>query len=378
MLGRFHAKIHFAHTTFAWQSEARGKAHVHVIIIGFGAFDTTTKNLFEYETLKGNGHAVPAANINAYLADAPDVVITGRTKPLNGAPEISYGSMMIDKDRKDGDAAGLILTSEHRATLLADCPKLAPYIRKLYGGEEFLNGTVRWCLWLADAPPGLLRESALLRTRIEKVRKFREGSDREQTRKLALTPTLFGEIRQPSTAYLLIPKVSSETRRYIPIGFVEPEIIASGSALIIPGANSYHFGVLSSSMHNSWMRYVAGRLESRYQYSNAIVYNNFPWPEPTAAQRARVEEKARAVLATREPFLPPHGTSTLADLYDPLTMPAALTRAHAELDRAVERCYRPEPFASDRQRVEHLFALYEKLTAPLLPATASARRKKPR
>ncbi len=302
----------------------------------------------------------------------------------------------------------MILTREHRDALLAECPALSPYVRILFGGDEFLNGIERWCLWLVDAPPQLLRQSALLRARIDTVRRFREASGREQTRKLAATPALFGEVRQPTTPYILIPKVSSELRPYIPIGFVQPEIIASGSALIVPGATRYDFGILTSAMHNAWMRCVAGRLESRFQYSNNIVYNNFPWPNPTPAQRERVEEKAHAVLAARAEYLAdgarPSGrftvttsaasdskttpsdsgtlkraearapkTATLADLYDPNTMPRDLLRAHTDLDRAVEKCYRAEPFHSDRERVEHLFRLYEQVTAPLLPATPRAR-----
>ena len=366
---RWPLKIHFAHRSFPWQSEARGAAHVHVVIIGFGSFDQPRKRIYDYDQGEEQVTVTEVANINPYLIAASDVTVRTRTEPINGAPPISYGSMMIDKDRSAGHESGLILTREHRDALLAECPALRPFMRILYGGDEFLNGIERWCLWLVDAPPQLLRQSTLLRERIETVRRFREASGREQTRKLAATPALFGEIRQPTTAYILIPKVSSELRQYIPIGFVQPEIIASGSALIVPGATRYHFGILTSGMHNAWMRCVAGRLESRFQYSNNIVYNNFPWPDPTYEQRARVEEKARAVLAAREPHLPPRGFATLADLYDPNTMPRDLLSAHTELDRAVERCYRSEPFHSDRERVEHLFRRYEQLTAPLLPVT---------
>ncbi len=369
----WHLKIAFAHRTFAWMSEARGKAHVHVVIIGFGAFDVTNKHLYDYDPSDGTVTRTEVANINPYLVAAGDITVRTRTAPINGAPPISYGSMMIDKDRKSGEESGLILTREHKDALLTDCPALAPFVRLLYGGEEFLNGTKRWCLWLVDAPPHLIRQSELLQKRIETVRLFRLSSNREQTRELALVPGLFGEIRQPSTRYLLIPKVSSMRRPYIPVGFVEPEIIASGSTLIAPNASDYDFAIISSAMHNAWMRTVAGRMKSDFQYSNNIVYNNFPWPNPTPEQRARVEEKARAVLAAREPHLPPRGMDTLAGLYDPLAMPAALVKAHADLDKAVEKCYRPEPFHSDRERVEHLFRLYEQLTAPLLPATPKTR-----
>ncbi len=371
---RFHVKIHFAHTTFAWESEARGKAHVHVVIIGFGAFDVANKLIFEYDTPKGEPHAVSARNISPYLTDGSDVVLASRRQPINGAPEISYGSMMIDKDRKAGEEAGLLLTPRQRKQLLAECPDLQPFIRRIYGGDEFLNDTERYCLWLVDAPTELITRSPALKARIDGVRDFRRNSGREQTRELAMTPALFGEIRQPTTRYLLFPKVSSESRPYLPIGFVSPEIIASGSALIVPGATLYHFGILSSAMHNAWLRRVAGRMKSDYQYSNGIVYNNFPWPEKVPAEkRSVVEDKAKAVLDARKQF--PH--ATLADLYNPLNMKPVILKAHATLDRAVEKCYRSEPFHSDRERVEFLFALYEKLTAPLLPMTKSRRRKTP-
>jgi len=246
-------------------------------------------------------------------------------------------------------------------------------MRPFVGSEEFLNGTKRWCLWLADAPPELIRRSKLVQARIEAVRHARLSSGRPETVKLAATPSLFGEIRQPKTEYLLVPKVSSEGRPYMPLGFLRPAVIANGSSLIIPNAGFYEFGALSSVMHMAWMRYTGGRMKSDYQYSSEIVYNNFPWPNVTDKQRQRVAEKAMAVLAARRTHLPPRGTATLADLYDPLAMPPGLSKAHAELDRAVEQCYRTGPFRSDRERVEFLFSLYEKLTAPVLPATPKPR-----
>jgi hypothetical protein len=374
LFGRSGLVIHFAHRTFAWESEAKGKAHVHVVIIGFAEWNPGRRTLFEYEDPKGEPHAYPARNINGYLADAPSVAVLSRTRPISPVPEICYGSMMIDKDRGDGNDAGLILNPENRRELLSECPRLKPYIRRLYGGDEFLNGTERWCLWLVGAPASLFRESRLLRERIEKVRRFRLGSGRPMTRKRASTPTLFGEIRQPTTPYLLIPKVSSETRRYIPIGFVQPDIIASGSTLIVPGATVYHFGVLSSLMHNAWVRHVGGRLESRLQYSNKLVYNTFPWPEsPSEKRRAGVEAASRKVVSARDTLLV--DGVTLSDLYDPLAMPPVLVKAHETLDRAVDRCYRTQPFSSDRQRVEFLFELYAKLTKPLIPSTKAKRRK---
>ena len=375
VFSRYNLNIHFAHRTFPWVSEARGKAHVHVVIIGFAACETSHKSIYDYEGEKVSVSA--AKNINAYLADARNVVLSKRTEQISGGPEISYGSMANDRRKIDKGLGNLILDAEARATLLKESAELKPYIRPFMGSEEFLNGTQRWCLWLVDASPEVIRSSKSLLARIEAVRTARKESSRAETKELAKTPTLFGEIRQPSKEYLLVPKVSSETRPYMPVGFVKPNVIANGSALIVPNATLFHLGVFSSGMHMAWMRYTCGRMKSDYQYSSRIVYNNFPWPETaTDKQHVAVEEKAKAVLAARKPHLPPHGMSTLATLYDPLSMPPELVKAHAELDRAVEKCYRPEPFHSDRERVEYLFSLYEKLTAPLLPVTPKTRGRK--
>jgi hypothetical protein len=352
-------KLNFAHRTFAWANEARGKAGVHCIILGFGRFEKKIKDLWSYSDPRGEPEQEPVNNISPYLLPGPNSIIWPRRHPINGAAEISYGSMMIDKGRHDGEEAGLLLTREHRDALLAECPDLAPFIRVIYGGDEFLNGTERWCLWLENSPLSLVLDCKLLRARIEGVKRFRESSDRPQTKELAKTPSLFGEIRQPNTPYLLIPKVSSENRRCLPIGFVSPEIIASGSALIIPGASLYDFGVLSSAIHDAWIRTVAGRLESRLQYSNSIVYNTFPWPDkPSDKLRKTVELAAQGVLDARALF----PKDTLARLYNSLATPPALVRAHGILDRAVDLCYHPKPFANERKRAEFLFDLYEKLS----------------
>jgi hypothetical protein len=368
---RFHIDIHFAHRTFAWQSEARGKAHVHVVIIGFASSPASSRTLFYYHDQKGEPVALPARNINPYLADAPNTLLFKRSDQVSGGPEISYGSMANDRRKKDKGLGNLILDLESRSRLLKENPALAPYIRRFVGSEEFLNGTERWCLWLADAPPGVIRHSPSVLTRIEAVREARLESERSETRRLATTPQVFGEIRQPDSTYLLVPKVSSETRPYLPVGFMKPEVIANGSALIVPRATLYHFGVLSSAMHMAWMRYTCGRMKSDYQYSSQIVYNNYPWPEaPATKQRASVEAAAQAVLKARKAF----PKATLADLYDPLAMPPALAKAHAHLDRVVDLCYRPQSFDNDRQRVEFLFALYERLIAPLTAPAKKARR----
>jgi hypothetical protein len=364
LFDRFHLSIHFAHRTFAWESEARGKAHVHVVIIGFAARAAASRTLFEYRDPRGEPVAVAASNINPYLADAPNTLLLKRGKQLGAGPEITYGSMANDRREKDEGPGNLILDAGARASLLKDDPALGTYIRPYVGSVEFLNGTERWCLWLVDAPPALIRASSGVYERVEAVRQARLESGRAETRKLAAVPHLFGEIRQPKSTYLLVPKVSSETRPYLPVGFLSSDVIANGSALIVPGATLCHFGVLSSAMHMAWMRYTCGRMKSDYQYSIQIVYNNFPWPvRPEIDCRAAVETAAQAVLDARKLF----PGSTLAELYDALAMPPALTRAHAALDRAVDLCYRPQPFQDDRQRVQYLFALHEELIAPPFP-----------
>ncbi|HZM02918.1 MAG TPA: DNA methyltransferase, partial [Candidatus Saccharimonadales bacterium] len=357
-------KILFAHRTFSWMSEARGKAHVHVVIIGFAAFDKANKRIYDCE---GEKTTVTAArNISPYLVEGSDLVIISRSTPLCEVPPMSIGNKPID----DGN---YLFTPGEKSAFLREEPAAREFFRRWIGSEEFINGIERWCLWLGDCPPEKLRRMPRALERVEKVRKFRLASKSAPTRKIADTPTRFHVENMPGKNYLVVPKVSSERRRFIPIGFVRPSVISSDLLQIVPGATHFHFGILSSGMHMAWVRQVCGRLESRYRYSNRLVYNNFPWPNPTVAQRERIVEKCRGVLAARATHLPPRGTAALADLYDPLTMPPEVLRAHAGLDRAVDKCYRSEPFHSDRERVEFLFSLYEKLTAPLLPATPSPR-----
>jgi hypothetical protein len=364
MFQKYRIKIQFAHRTFAWESEARGKAHVHVVIVGFAAFDVGAKRIFDYEAEKPTIATVK--NISPYLVEGPDVALPIRRESICDVPPIVNGN-------KPADGGHLIVEDEDKKEFLKENPDAKAYVLPFLSADEFLNGRQRWVLWLVDAPVNLIRESPGVRARVEAVREFRLRSPKESTRRRADRPALFDQLRQPTNTYLLIPRHSSENRSYIPFGYFPPSVIIADSCTAVPDATPFHFGVLSSVMHMAWMRQVCGRLESRYRYSNKLVYNNFPWPTPTAEQRARVEEKAKAVLAAREPHLPPKGTATLADLYDPLSMPPALLKAHTELDRAVEKCYRAEPFHSDRERVEFLFALYEKLTAPLLPLTKAKR-----
>ena len=263
-------KIHFAHRTFAWESEARGKAHVHVVIVGFGAFDFAPKRLYEYEAVSSRPAGQPndeerteavvtvveAPNISPYLFAGPDMVLTARSKPLCPVPEIVFGSM-------PNDGGHLLMSRFGRDMLLREQPEAAKYLRRFVGAEEFLNGIERWCLWLDGENPAEFRRMPAVMDRVHAVAIHRKKSKRQTTKELAEAPACFGEIRQPDRAYLLIPSVSSERRRYIPIGFMRPEIIASNLVLLVPGANLYHFGVLSSAMHMAWVRQVAGRLESR-------------------------------------------------------------------------------------------------------------------
>jgi hypothetical protein len=363
---RYRIKINFGHRTFSWISEAKGRAHVHVVILGFAGFDSSPKYIYDYDADENAAMVTEAHNISPYLVEGSDIVVTARREALATAPELSFGNM-------PNDGGHLLLSEKARQELIAVEPAAAEFIRPFLGPDEFLYNIPRWCLWLVDTSPAALRACPHVMERIEKVRAHREKSRREATNRLAATPSLFGEIRQPARRYLAIPKTSSERRAYIPIGFVEPVVIAGADLFTCPDAVLFHFGVLTSFMHMAWVRTVAGRLKSDFRYSAGIVYNNFPWPSPTPEQQAHVEEKARVVLAAREPHLPPRGMSTLADLYDPLIMPAALVRAHVELDREVEKCYRAEAFHSDRERVEFLFRLYEQLTAPLLPAAPRRR-----
>lgn len=348
-------KIHFAHRTFNWSNEARGKAAVHCVIIGFGLSDVADKTIFEYEDIRGEAHALKAANINPYLVEAPNVVIEKRTNSICSVPIINKGSEATDFGH-------LFLTSDEKNELLDHEPQAEKWIKRIVGGDELINNLERWCLWLVGMPPTELKQMPSVLERVEKVRASRLASGKARTQQWAAMPTLFSENRQPESNYLAIPKVSSERRSYVPISYVVKDWIASGSVLIIPGATLYHFGILTSSMHNAWMRAVCGRMKSDYQYSAGIVYNNFPWPELAEADepkratklRAAIETAAESVLTARGQF----PEATLADLYDPLSMPPALLKAHQSLDKAVDAAYGKTRFNSEAERVAFLFDLY--------------------
>ncbi len=355
-------RVNFGHRTFQWTSEARGKAAVHCVIIGFALQDDPEKRIFDYETVIGEPHEIRALNVNPYLVDAPNFVLANRRTPICAVPEIGIGNKPID-------GGHYLFTAEEKAEFLAKEPAAARYFRRWLGADEFINGWERWCLWLGDCPPGQLRRMPEAMKRVEAVRMYRLASKSAPTRKLAETPTRFHVENMPADRFLLIPSVSSERRLFIPIGFIDPDTIASNLVLIVPHATSYHFGVLSSTMHMAWVRSVCGRLKSDYRYSAGIVYNNFPWPQPTDVQRRKIEEKAQDVLEARTA----HPDDTLADLYDPAATPPDLVQAHRALDAAIDAAYGRRTFAAEAERVAFLFELFRKITAPLVPAVRPAR-----
>ncbi|API58803.1 SAM-dependent methyltransferase [Tardibacter chloracetimidivorans] len=361
LFDRHGLEIAFAHRTFSWGSEARGKAHVHVVIIGLAHRDhePAEKRLFSYPDIKGDPVESRHAALTAYLFDARGVanrhlVVVESTRPLSTRPVISFGNMPND----DGN---LILSPSERADLLDAYPQMAPYVRPLYGAKDFIDGNFRYCLWLPGADSTIIRSVPPVVERLRRNREYRAASTRKTTKQLADFPGLFGEIRHTEQPYVLVPRHSSERRDFVPFGFCPADSVAHDSCLFIPNANLFDFAILTSRAHMAWLAHIGGRLKSDFRYSIGLVYNTFPWPDTTLAQRAKIEALAQAVLDARAA----HPTSSLADLYDPDTMPANLRKAHAALDAAVDRLYRSAPFASDRDRVEHLFGRYEALVNPL-------------
>lgn len=366
MLNKYNIKIHFAHRTFKWNNEAKGNAAVYCVIVGFANYDTANKSIFEYEDIKGEAHELKAKNINPYLVDAKDIFIGKRRKPICNVPEISFGSM-------PNDGGNFLFTDEEKNEFVAKEPNSEKFFRPLISAHEFLNGHKRWCLWLKNANPTDLKVAKLVTERVENVRKLRAESTRQATQKLAAFPTLFGEDRQPESDYVLIPLHSSENRKYIPIGFFDKNSIANNSCSFIPNAKLYHFEILMSSIHMAWVKNMCGRIKSDYRYSNELVYNNYPFPDnPNEKQVKAIETAAQKILDARLQF----PNSSLADLYDPLTMPPALVKAHNELDKAVDLAYRPQAFTSEANRMVFLFELYEKYTADLFTKEKTKKTKK--
>jgi hypothetical protein len=344
LINQYKIKIHFAHQTFKWNNEAKGVAAVFCVIVGFANYDTNNKSIFEYEDIRGEAHEIKAKNINPYLVDAKDIFIDKKSKPISHVPIMKNGSRANDK--------GFLLFTESE---MLEFVKKEPLSKKLFkrtlGASEFINNKIRYALWLENIEPSELRNMKFVTERISEIKKFRPEN-----------PHLFESIRQPINDYLFIPQMSSSNREYIPIGFLKNDIIPLDPHFYIDNANNFHFGVLTSKMHNIWIRTVCGRLKSDLRYSNSIVYNNYPFPDnPNEKQVKAIEGAAQNVLDVRLQF----PNSSLADLYDPLTMPPALVKAHNELDKAVDLAYRPQAFTSEANRMVFLFELYEKYTADL-------------
>lgn len=347
ILFEYKAKLVFAYRTFRWDSEASIKAHVHCVIIGFTCSDYKKPlAIYEGDRLKSVSHISP------YLIDAPDVLISSRSKPICNVPQMLLGN-------KPADGGNLILSEEEAQQIAKNEPQLIPFIKEYTGSYEFINGKKRYCLWLVNATPKDIRSSKELSKRLADVRTMRQNSSAKPTQEKADSPHLFFFISQPDTNYLLVPSTSSQNRRYVPIGFLTPDVIASNSTTIVADASLYHLGVLSSNVHMAWLRTVGGRLKSDYRYSNNIVYNNFPWPTPTDAQKAKIEQTAQAILDARAKY----PDCSLADLYDELSMPPELRTAHQRNDRAVMEAYGfSVKDMTESSCVAELMKMYQKLT----------------
>ena len=375
LFGRCELEIAFAHRTFEWISEARGMPHVHVVILGLDHREQVPKNrrLFAYKGPKGDPNESAHAVLSPYLFDAgglpdPYSVVRKETHPINGMPQLKTGVQMIDNGI-------LTFTDDEYRDFLVGEPGSQMFFRKYIGGNEYINGYHRWILYLADASPAALRHLPKVRERIQRVREYRASSRRPSTVKMADFPTKVGVDERLSAPFLVLPNTSSERREYVPIGWLTPDVIANQKLRILPDAALEHFGLLISAMHMAWMRTVTGRMKSDYMYSVGVVYNTFPLP-PKETDLSSLDPLAQAVLDARAA----HPDATLADLYDPDLMPPNLRRAHQALDRAVDRLYRPRRFASERERVEHLFMLYERMRAPLVASgkKKTRRRRAPR
>jgi hypothetical protein len=343
--------IHLAYQTFVWKNNARDKAAVHVIIVGLS---NKPKTKVIFQEISGSWHSIAVRNISPYLFEASNIAVSSRPKPtMNSVPKMLFGSM-------PNDGGHFLLNQHERDELLSKEPQAEKWIKRVLGASEFLHSKERWCLWLVDATEKDISSMPMIKFRIECVRKLRNSSTRPGTRAKANTPHLFAEIRHPrSGAFILVPKVSSERRDYIPIDLLDSNTISTDLNFIIPGGSLYEFGILTSRQHNDWMRLVAGRLKSDYRYSNTLVYNTFPWPDINEEQRQEVERLAEDILLTRAGF----SGRTLAELYDPDKMPAKLLAAHQALDRAVDRLYRERPFKDAADRLSCLLARYEALVA---------------
>lgn len=359
LMRRFPVYIFFAHKTFKWSSEARGKAAVYCVIIGFATTEQDNKVLYEYDSPDGDPHAVAAKRINAYLVDGPWVLLENRSKNLFGMPEMMYGS-------KPTDDGNYLLTDEEKKAFLSAEPGAKKFIKPFVSAHEYLHGEKRWVLWLVGATSADLTALPMVRARVKAVESFRKASKAPSTRAYPY-PMLFRQVTQPTSDYIVIPAHSSETRKFIPLGFMSKDQIVGNSCFSLPGATLFHFGVMMSRMHMAWVKYTCGRIKSDYRYSKDIVYNNFPWPTCNEKQIVAIEQAAQAVLDARGKY----PTLSPSDLYDPVAMPAELVKAHTALDKAVEKAYGATGLASDSDRVTHLFVRYNAAVAPIVAAAAS-------
>lgn len=358
--------INFAHQTFRWSNEAKGNAAVYCVIIGFSNENKSIKTIYGYESVVGEPSPISTRTINAYLVDAPWVLLENRSSNLCGMPEMMYGS-------KPTDDGNFLFTDEEKKEFLRSEPGAKPFIKKFISAHEYLHGEKRWVLWLVGADPRSLQGLPEVMARVKAVDRFRKASKAPTTRGYVHS-TLFRQVTQPVSDYVLVPGHTSENRRYIPFGFFSKNDIVGNSCFALPNAKLFHFGALNSAMHMAWVRYTCGRLESRYRYSKDIVYNNFPWPDsPNNKQREAIEAAAQAILDARAQF----PDSTLADLYGPLSMPPVLVKAHQVLDRAVDAAYGKQTFKTDAERVAFLFERYQQLTSLLPAEKPKARSKKP-
>lgn len=357
-------EINFAYRTFVWSNEARGKAAVHCVIIGFSKQKRDNPKIFIEED--SVIIETKANNINPYLIDASNLLIPNRSNPISDVPKIATGNKPID-------GGNYIFSGQEKNELLAIEPNASKYLFPFIGAAEFIKGKTRYILNLKGISPKELRGLPEIFRRVELVREFRRKSKSKPTQKIAATPTLYHTENIPDSPFLVIPQVSSMRRKYIPIGFISPPVICSDKLRILPNATNYLFGVLTSEMHMAWMRTVTGRLKSDFQYSVLVVYNNFPWPDnPSKTNVEKVEAAAQAVLDARALY----PDSSLADLYDPLSMPPELVKAHQKLDKAVDRCYRPQAFTTEANRIAYLFELYERYTAPLLAVEKKGKKRR--
>ncbi len=372
LFDRYKLDIAFAHRTFAWGSDARGMAHVHVVIIGLATQGDAPreKRLFSYDHLKGEPHESRHTALSPYLFDAsglanPRIVIKSEHRPINGFRRLKTGVQMIDNGI-------LTFNEEEKEAFINSEPMASKFFRRYIGGDEFINGFHRWILYLREATPTELRQLPMVAKRIAEVRAYRAASKRVSTQKMAEYPTLVGVDERLNADYLVIPNTSSERRTYVPIGWLSTDVIANQKLRILPEATLCDFALLTSAMHMAWMRMVTGRMKSDYMYSVGVVYNTFPLPPVPVERLQRLAPYADAILAARAA----HPNATLADLYDPDLMPVNLRKAHQALDRAVDHLYRRSPFPSDRERVEHLLVLYEKMITPLSAPKPKRRRRR--